>query len=126
MRSGGAAGCLSQYYCITETSSGEIRKLLLRADPPEMEETEEGGSSRLTSLAHSTISLTCRANGQPSPNITWTKEAKRYQSHISSLSNMKYQSLQIRLKTHYRLRALVWPFLIYEQAAAGTQILFYN
>jgi hypothetical protein len=64
-----------------------------------MEETEEGGSSRLTSLAQSTISLTCRANGQPSPNITWTKEAKRYRSHISSLSNIKSsQSLDQGLK----------------------------
>ncbi len=45
------------------------------ADPPEMEDEE--ASSRLTSLAASTISLSCRANGQPQPNITWTKEAKR-------------------------------------------------
>jgi hypothetical protein len=56
----------------------DFETFFARADPPEMEETEEGGSSRLTSLAQSTISLTCRANGQPSPNITWTKEAKRY------------------------------------------------
>ncbi len=30
---------------ITETSSGGFRKLLKRADPPEMEETEEGGAA---------------------------------------------------------------------------------
>jgi hypothetical protein len=52
------------------------RHATLFSDPPEMQDDE--APSRLTSLAASTISLSCRANGQPQPNITWTKEGKRY------------------------------------------------
>jgi len=65
------------YYCEVETDIDQpitLKHNLQVLDPPVLEEV---GERQLTSIYGSTISLSCRANGQPKPNITWSREEKR-------------------------------------------------